>query len=70
MRARRWARGFVLFWVNFVFGDDWTVATVIAVALLATWGLVSAGFAAWWLLPVAVVAATARSLHRAVQRGR
>ena len=66
----RGTRAFVGFWVDFVIGDDWTVAAAIAVALLATWGLVEAGVTAWWLLPVAVVVATARSLHRAVQRGR
>lgn len=66
----RWIRAFVGFWVDFVIGDDWTVAAVIALALLATWGLVAAGVAAWWLLPLAVVAATARSLHASVLRER
>jgi hypothetical protein len=66
----RRARAFVLFWVDYIVGDDWTVAAVIGVALLATWGLVQAGIHAWWLLPVAVVAAAAESLHRAVRRER
>jgi hypothetical protein len=66
----RWARAFVLFWVDYIVGDDWTVAAVIGVALLATWGLVQAGIPAWWLLPVAVVAAVAESLHMAVRRER
>jgi hypothetical protein len=66
----RWIRTFVRWWVvTFVIGDDWRVAATIAVALLATWGLVAAGVPAWWLLPLAVVRATARSLHRAVVRG-
>ena len=56
--------------VTFVIGDDWRVAARIAVALLATWGLVEAGVAAWWLLPVAVLYATVRSLHRAVVQER
>jgi hypothetical protein len=56
------------FWVDFLLGDDWTVAAVVLVALLATWGLVEAGVDAWWLLPVAVVAVTAASLRRAVRR--
>ena len=56
--------------VTFVIGDDWRVAAGIAVALLATWGLVEAGVAAWWLLPVAVLYATVRSLHRAVVQER
>jgi hypothetical protein len=56
--------------VTFVIGDDWRVAARIAVALLATWGLVEAGVAAWWLLPVAVLYATVRSLRRTVVQER
>jgi hypothetical protein len=66
----RWTKAVVLFLVDYIVGDDWTVAAVIGVALLATWGLVQAGIPAWWLLPVAVVAAAAESLHRAVRRER
>jgi hypothetical protein len=66
----RWIRAFVAFWVDYIFGDDWTVAAVIGVALLATWGLVKASVPAWWLLPPAVLAATVRSLHAAVMRER
>jgi hypothetical protein len=36
------------------------------VALLATWGLVEADVPAWWLMPLAVLYATVRSLHRAI----
>jgi hypothetical protein len=66
----RWIRAFVAFWVDYIFGDDWTVAAVIGVALLATWGLVKADVPAWWLLPLAVLAATVHSLHAAVMRER
>ena len=65
-----WARAFVLFWVDYVLGDDWTVAAAIGVALFATWGLVGAGMPAWWPLPLAVVASAAQSLYRAVRRER
>ena len=66
----RWTKAAVKWWlVTFVIGDDWRVAARIAVALLATWGLVEAGVLAWWLLPLAVLYATVRSLHRAVVRG-
>jgi hypothetical protein len=61
-------RAVAAFWVDFLLGDDWTVAVVVVVALLATWGLVEAGVDAWWLLPAAVVAVTAVSLRRAVRR--
>jgi hypothetical protein len=66
----RWIRAFLLFWVDYIFGDDWTVAAVIGGALLATWGLVQADVPAWWLLPLAVLGATVRSLHAGVMRER
>lgn len=63
-------RGFVVFWVEFILGDDPTIAATVAVALLGTWGLLLAGVVAWWLLPVAVLAITTVSLRRAVIRAR
>ena len=68
MTAWRWTKAFVHFWIDFIVGDDWTVAVAIVVALLATWGLVEADVSAWWLLPLAVLAATVRSLRQAVRR--
>jgi len=59
-----------MFWVDFVVGDDWTVAATVAAALLATWGLTRAGVPAWWLTPLAALAATALSLRRATRRDR
>ena len=64
-------RGFkavIRFLIDYIFGDDWTVAVVIGVGLLATWRLIEAGVNAWWLLPLVVIAATAQSLWRAVRR--
>jgi hypothetical protein len=66
----RWIRAFVDFWVDFIVGDDWTVAATVLVALLGTWGLVEAGLAAWWLLPAAALGSTALSLRRAARRAR
>ena len=66
----RWIRAFVDFWIDFVIGDDWTVAATVLAALLATWGLVSAGIPAWWLLPVAALGSTAVSVRRAARRAR
>ena len=63
-------RAFLGFWVDFILGDDWTIAAAIGLALLASWVLVLAGVSAWWLLPLVVVGATLISLRRAVARGR
>jgi hypothetical protein len=63
----RWIRAFVDFWVDFIVGDDWTVAAAVGVALLVTWALHRAGVAAWWLVPVAAIGATAVSLRRAAR---
>ena len=65
-----WIRAVVLFLVDYVVGDDWTVAALIALGLLATWRLEEAGAAAWWLLPMVVLAANLQSLRRAVRNGR
>jgi hypothetical protein len=66
----RWIRAFVLFWVDFIVGDDWTVAAAVTAALLATWGLLRAGVDAWWLTPVVAVLATVISLRRTTLRNR
>ncbi len=52
------------FWYEFIIGDDWTVAAAVAAALVATWLLHTAGVTAWWLPPLAAVAATGASLRR------
>ncbi|WP_037571925.1 hypothetical protein [Phaeacidiphilus oryzae] len=63
-------RSFLLFWYDFVVGDDWRVAAGVVVALGATAGLAHAGLPAWWLLPVAVAGLLALSLRRAVSVAR
>jgi hypothetical protein len=65
----RWTRAVVLFLVDYIFGDDWTVAALIALGLLATWRLVEAGALGWWLMPPVVLAANIQSLRRAVRNG-
>ena len=68
MIVLRWLRAFAEFWIDFVVGDDWTVAAAVLVGLLGSWGLVEAGVPAWWLLPVAALGSTAVSLRRATRR--
>ncbi|HEY6275464.1 MAG TPA: hypothetical protein VIX86_03960 [Streptosporangiaceae bacterium] len=58
-------RAFGAFWYDFVIGDDWRGAAVVAAAIAVTAVLVAAGVNAWWLLPVSVLAALGWSLRRA-----
>jgi hypothetical protein len=67
-RIWNWLRAFGLFWYGFVIGDDWTVAAAVCAALLIVWGLLSAGFVAWWLLPLVVVASLGASIWRLERR--
>jgi len=60
-------KAFVRFWWDFVVGDDWRVAALVAVAIAATAGLEAAGVAAWWLLPLAVPLVLWLSLRRAIR---
>jgi hypothetical protein len=59
-----WLKGFGRFWYGFIIGDDWTVAATVAAALVVTWLLHAAGVAAWWLPPLAAVAAVGASVRR------
>jgi hypothetical protein len=62
----RWLRGFGAFWYDFVVGDDWRGAAAVAAALILTAVLVHAAHVdAWWLMPVAALAALGWSLRRA-----
>jgi hypothetical protein len=58
-------RAFGAFWYDFVIGDDWRGAAVVAAAIAGTAALVAAGVNAWWLLPAAALAALGWSLRRA-----
>ncbi len=55
------------FWWDFVVGDDWRVAVGLVAALGISALLADERIAAWWLLPVAVIALLADSLRRAAR---
>ena len=65
-RVRNWLRPAGAFWYDFVIGDDWRGAAVVAVALAGT-GLLAhvARVDAWWLMPAGVLAALGWSQRRA-----
>jgi hypothetical protein len=50
------ARRFGRFIWDFVIGDDWRIALVVTIALLATLVLANNGIAVWWLLPAVTAA--------------
>jgi hypothetical protein len=60
-------RNFGRFWWDFVIGDDWLVALLVAAAIGATAVLAAAGIAAWWLLPLSVLLILWLSLRRAIR---
>ena len=57
-------KAFLLFWYDFIVGDDWVIAVGIVGALIGTARLAQAGIEAWWALPVAVIVLLAISLWR------
>jgi hypothetical protein len=60
-------RSFGAFWYDFIVGDDWRVAALVAAGLALTAIVTHAARVnAWWLLPVCVLAALGWSLRRAV----
>jgi hypothetical protein len=65
----KWLKSFGEFWYDFIVGDDWQVATIVILALALTAVLAhGASVNAWWLLPIAALAALGWSLLRAVRR--
>jgi hypothetical protein len=52
---------------EFVVGDDWRAAVGVAAALGLTALLATTDVAAWWIMPLAVLAILALSLRRAVR---
>ncbi|MDZ4719391.1 MAG: hypothetical protein SH847_13125 [Roseiflexaceae bacterium] len=57
-------KSFLLFWYDFVVGDDWMIAVGVVAALIIAALLVQQGIQAWWLMPLAVIAMLAASLWR------
>jgi hypothetical protein len=64
----KWLVGFGRFWWDFVVGDDWVVALLVAIAIGATAVLAhETKLTVWWLMPVAAVVVLWLSLRRAIR---
>ncbi len=62
-------QAFGAFLYDFVIGDDWRVAAGVVLALALTYLLAhAASLAAWWLVPVVLVALLPLSLWKAVRK--
>ena len=57
-------KNFLLFWYDFIVGDDWVIAAGVVIALVVSALLARRDMNAWWLMPVAVVVMLAISLWR------
>ena len=64
----RFIKHFLLFWYDFIVGDDWVVAAGVVLALIVTALLTQRGLNAWWVMPAAVVVLLAASIWRATRR--
>jgi len=63
----KWLRGFGRFWWDFVIGDDWLAAVLVAIAIGVTAAVAHSHITAWWLMPVAVLLVLWLSLRRAIR---
>ncbi|MBV9006614.1 MAG: hypothetical protein JOZ98_10615 [Solirubrobacterales bacterium] len=52
---------------DFIVGDDWVTALGVVAALGVTAVVAATGAAAWWVMPVAVIALLLLSLRRAAR---
>ena len=61
---------FLLFWYDFIVGDDWMIAAGVVLALAVSAVLARYHVNAWWVMLVAVVVLLAASLWRETRRAR
>ena len=66
----RGVKSFVMFWWDFIVGEDVTIAIFVIIGLALVYALQHARTTAWWVLPVFWVLALVASLFRVVQKAR
>jgi hypothetical protein len=63
-------KNFLLFWDDFIVGDDWMIAAGVVVGLVLSAALARRDLNAYWVMPVTVVVMLAASLWRETRRSR
>lgn len=58
---------FFRFWYNFIIGDDWIVAAMVAVGLALTFWLAHSGNNLWWLMPLVAILTLVVALWRSIR---
>jgi len=61
-------KAFGAFWYDFVIGDDWRVATGVALALALTYVVSRSAPHSWWIAPAAIAILLPFSLWRATRK--
>jgi len=57
-------KNFLLFWYDFIVGDDWMIAAGVDDGAVLSAALARRGLNAWWVMLVTVVVMLAASLWR------
>ena len=66
----RYLKSFLLFWYDFIVGDDWIIAAGVVLALVVSALLARRELNAWWVMPLAVVVMLAVSIWRETRKAR
>ena len=65
-----YVKNFLLFWYDFIVGDDWMIAAGVVIALALSAALARRGLNAWWIMLVTVIVMLVGSLWRETRRSR
>ena len=63
----KWLAAFGRFWWDFVIGDDWLAAVLVAITVGVTAAAAYSDITAWWIMPAATPLILWLSLRRAIR---